>query len=376
MLATSRERELRNYFSDPQKAAAMAAAHRRYYPFGAATSNVVGFLDESVGGAYGMERAYNSELRGFARFADLLEDFHRRNSFGYRARRGLDLHLTLDARLQREAQSALIRTAARQKDADTGKIKDRGGFVLIDPGTGDVLVAATSPAFDPNYLTPDKMRQFTTGDDARFEHRLMDRARNGYYPPGSTLKIAVAACALDTMPNALNFTVTSNHVADPIRWQAGGKWYVRRHVREDEADPAFGALTLGPALRVSSNIYFANLAAAVRRSALRDALVNRYGFRHVPDAAAFDADLPDIGYGQGRMLASPLEMCRLAACVANNGRLPSPRLVSALSPPRGVDTKDLPDDPAVRPGDFPVAPAPPGHCTAIGEDPAADSCAP
>ncbi len=341
VLATSRELELRTYFSDHRTATKMAAYHIRYYPFGASTANLVGYLDGSVGGPFGLERTYNSELRGFARYADLLPDYHRKNGFGYRQRRGLDLHLTIDARLQRTAQTILTRTAAKQKDADTGRIKDRGGFVLMDPATGEVLVAATTPSFDPNNLTPEKMHIYNSGDDAKYEHRFVDRSRFGYYPPGSTMKVATAACALDNMPNAINFTVTSNHVADTIKWQAGGKWYVRRHVREDEADPSFGALTLGPALRVSSNIYFANLAAALRSATFRDTLVNKFCFSHVPDQAKFDADLPDIGYGQGRMLASPVEMCRLAACVANNGRIPTPHIVTALTMPGDVEKERI-----------------------------------
>jgi cell division protein FtsI/penicillin-binding protein 2 len=222
----------------------------------------------------------------------------------------------------------------------------------MDPATGDVLVAATTPTFDPNNLTPALMQNYTTGDDAKYEHRFVDRARFGYYPPGSTLKIAASVCALDNMPDALSFTVTSNHVADPIKWQAGGKWYIRRHVREDEADPSFGALTMGPALRVSSNIYFANLTAKMGSGPYRQTLVNRLGFSHVPSQEKFDEDLPDIGYGQGRMLATPLEMCRLAAAVANDGKICSPRIVTELTMPGENEERDLPDDPNDRPRVF------------------------
>jgi cell division protein FtsI/penicillin-binding protein 2 len=50
----------------------------------------------------------------------------------------------------------------------------------------------------------------------------------------------------------------------------------------------------------------------------------------VPGQAHFDADLPDIGYGQGRMLASPLEMCRLSATAANGGATMQPRFVTKI----------------------------------------------
>ncbi len=354
ILATSREQELAHYFTAPGVATARAANQIRFYPFGAATSNVVGYLDAAVGGPFGLEKTYNSQLRGFARYADLLTDYRDRFGRGYHPRKGLDLHLTIDARLQTYAVEALQRHAAQLRDASTGRAKDRGGFVLMDPTTGEVLIAATSPGFDPNALTPDKMRQFTSGDDSRFEHRFVDRSRFGYYPPGSTMKVATAACALDTLPDALQFHVTANHVADPIKWQANGKWYIRKHVREDEGDPAFGTLDMRNALRVSSNIYFANLAAAIGSNPLHDTLANRFGFSHVPKQEQFDADLPDIGYGQGRMLASPLEMCRIASMVANKGMLPDPHLLTSTTfPGAEADGQDagniLPTDPVDRP---------------------------
>ncbi len=63
------------------------------------------------------------------------------------------------------------------------------------------------------------------------------------------------------------------------------------------------------------------------------------GFRHIPKQAAFDADLPYIGFGQGRMQASPLEMARLASAVANNGEMMEARTVSSLIDP-GKDERD------------------------------------
>ena len=352
ILATSREEELAHFFTAPGAAAYRAANGIRFYPLGAAASNIVGYLDASVGGPFGLEKSYNTELRGFARYADLLEDYRSRYGFGYHPRKGLDLHLTIDAGIQRIALEALQRHASTLQDSSTGRAKDRGGFVLMNPNNGELLAAVTTPGFDPNVLTPEKMQQFTSGDDAKYEHRFVDRSRAGVYPPGSTMKIATAACALDTMPDALQFRVTANHVADTIKWQANGKWYVRRHVREDEGDPAFGTLDMGNAIRVSSNIYFANLAAALGSNPFRETLINRFGFTHIPTQDKFDADLPDIGYGQGRMLASPQEMARLASIVASGGLLPVPHVVSSATFPGAKDPQDtsvLPEDPADRP---------------------------
>src|SRR6202044_669015 len=108
-----------------------------------------------------------------------------------------------------------------------------------------------------------------------------------------------------------------------------------------KGDPAFGPLTLAPAFRVSSNIYFATLAAEIGADALHSTLTERMGFRHAPALTGFGADLADIGYGQGRMLVSPLEMARLAASVANEGKMMEARVVTSLTDPAALDKKRI-----------------------------------
>ncbi|HZT41376.1 MAG TPA: FtsW/RodA/SpoVE family cell cycle protein, partial [Chthonomonadaceae bacterium] len=335
VLATSRSSEIAALVSQNGAQQRLIASRGRYYPFGPALAHLVGYLDPADGGPYGLEKSYDADLRGYQHLTDLLVDYRARNLPGYSARAGLDLHLTIDAPLQQAAQAILEQTASRLKDADTSKPKDRAAFVLLDPQTGDVIVAASIPTFDPNTLTPDLVRRYTTGPDAEEEHRFVDRAVAGLYPPGSSLKVATAACALDNLPNALDYSVVCDRVDPEIRWRANGLTYVRRNVRDDVADPAFGRIAMPTAFRVSSNIYFANLAVAIGAETFRQTLTEKMGFKHVPSPDAFAADLPDIGYGQGRMLASPLAMARLAASVANDGTMMNPRLVARLHDPTG-----------------------------------------
>ena len=339
VLATSRPAEIEKTVHDAALRQKLQANRTRYYPYGAACAHLVGFVDASVGGPFGMEKGYDEALRGFARHADLLPDYRNRNLPGYRLRRGRDLHLTLDAELQRRIQDKLWKTATALKDLRNGKPKDRAAFVLIDPHNGDVLAAVTTPTFDPNTLTPQTVHELLSAPDAALEARFVNRAVSGVYPPGSTLKVATAAAALDGLPDALHFAAECNQTAAELRWQARGKTYVRRDIRDDTGDPAFGTLTLAPAFRVSSNIYFANLAIEIGAGRFRDALKNKYKFRYVPGEDAFDADLPDIGYGQGRMTATPLEMARLTGAVANNGKLLQSRFVTSLRDPAGIDKK-------------------------------------
>ena len=338
VVATSRPDEIQTIA--PDKSAQLADTRGRLYPYGASLAHIVGYIDGDVGGPFGMmERGYNADLRGYVHFADLLKDYRSRNLPFYQPRKGHGLHLSLDANLQRDVQTILWQAAGKQTDKTTHKPKDRAAFVLMSPQTGDVLVAATIPAFDPSALTPELYRKLIVGDEAEQEHALINRAVGGLYPPGSTLKVATAAYALDNLPNALDYKVACNRVSDTIRWQAGGKTYTLKGIHDDKGDPTFGTIGMRTGFVQSSNIYFATLASTFPSNAYRALLVNKMGFRRVPPQSAFDADMPYIGFGQGRMLASPLEMARLAGSVANDGKMMQARFVSSLVDP-ALDPND------------------------------------
>jgi len=346
VLATSRPEEIRKTAPGKAFATKLIRSGKRYYPFGSACAHLVGYLDPSIGGPLGIEAGYDAEMRGFRRYAELLNDYRGRHGAFFRQRRGKDVHLTVDAELQREVQQVLFEVTGRLKDKreqGTGRKgenltpykKNRAAFVLNDPQTGDVLVAATLPTFDPNTLTPAQYRALVASPDAAEQATLVNRATNGLYPPGSTFKIATAAAALKLRPDARSFGVVCNQIDPEIRWQANGKTYVRRNTRDDAGDPAFGTLNMANGFRVSSNIYFANLAVSLDPNRFRGYLTDTLGLRHVPAQAKFDADLPDIGYGQGRLLVSPVEMARIAGSVANGGKLMQSRYVARLA-----DSKD------------------------------------
>ncbi|MCC5648005.1 FtsW/RodA/SpoVE family cell cycle protein [Nostoc sp. CHAB 5824] len=355
ILATSRPDEIRKSASDKALAAKLIRSGKRYYPFGSACAHLVGYLDPSIGGPLGIEAGYDAEMRGFRRYAELLADYRARHGAFYRQRRGKDVHLTVDAELQQQVQQVLFEVTGKLKDRRTGGQGDRGtgganpnpqspipnpykknraAFVLNDPATGDVLAAATLPTFDPNTLTPAQFRALVASPDAAEQATLVNRATNGLYPPGSTFKIATAAAALKLRPDAESFGVVCNQVDPEIRWQANGKTYVRRNTRDDAGDPAFGTLNMANGFRVSSNIYFANLAVSLDPNRFRGYLTDTLGLRHVPAQAKFDADLPDIGYGQGRLLVSPVEMARIAGSAANAGKLMQSRYVARLADPK------------------------------------------
>jgi peptidoglycan glycosyltransferase len=93
-----------------------------------------------------------------------------------------------------------------------------------------------------------------------------------------------------------------------------------------------GNIDLPNAIRVSCNVYYATVAVQMGADALHDAAVNDFRLAHIPAAKDFVEDLPDCGYGQAMILATPLEMAGVAQAVANNGWQMPPTFIKSISP--------------------------------------------
>ena len=224
------------------------------------------------------------------------------------------LRLTIDARLQ--ARVAAIVAAYARKSA-TG----HAAAVVLDPATGDLLASASFPwpAEVPG----------GAGQPAELTDALLDRARYGLYPPGSTFKLVTAAAALRRDPTAASQTFTCSRLPDN---RVGAKLAgYARPVRDDEMDRTpHGTIDLHRALVVSCNAYFAQLAARLGPQALLDAaqpaeiaLSRNNSIGRIRDT------LPQVGYGQGEVVASPLRMARIAAALASDGNIRETRLDAA-----------------------------------------------
>jgi peptidoglycan glycosyltransferase len=175
--------------------------------------------------------------------------------------------------------------------------------------------------------------------EAKHAEQLLDRARYGLYPPGSTFKLITAAAALRSDPAAERTTFQCSRLEDG---RVGGR--VRgasKPIRDDPLDHApHGTLDLHQALVVSCNAYFANLATTIGARALGEtASAAQIAAAPPPAEQNLRRSLPYAGYGQGQVLASPLRMARVASAIASGGALRDIRV--ALEP-------SLPDVPPTR----------------------------
>ncbi|HVK07016.1 MAG TPA: penicillin-binding transpeptidase domain-containing protein [Armatimonadaceae bacterium] len=301
-----------------------ADGDRRVYPLGEATGHLVGYLDGRIGGPTGFEERFNDTLRGFATYRSLLPYWRMKDQPGFHLPKGEDVVTSLDSELQKAALASLKQRTAGLRDRRNGRPKRRAAAVVLDTRTGEVLAAATLPTYDPNGLTPARMRALNANDDGDFP--LINRAISGYYPPGSTFKVVTASAQFAN--DRADYTVTCGHVATNVIWSAGGQTYARRRIVDDESERPHGLTNLTEAVAESCNVYFARAGIALGPAALREHAA-LYGFAKLPTPPQFDASLPEIAFGQAEMLASPLEMANVAQTVANGGARLAPQFVKS-----------------------------------------------
>jgi len=156
----------------------------RLYPKGELGSHVLGFAGIDSQGLEGLEFQYESYLRGEKTLVQYQRDalgrtiapLHNRNA--PRLQTGYHLTLSIDEVIQFIAEEELAK-AVRKSRAKSGSI------LIMDPMTGAILAWALYPTFDPNHF-----KKFSAKD-------WRNRAVTDPYEPGSTLKVVIAAAALE-----------------------------------------------------------------------------------------------------------------------------------------------------------------------------------
>lgn len=290
---------------------------RRLYPYGAIASPVTGYSSLRYGKA-GMESTFNGYLSGIT---------NPERRFGpvthlWTPAAGNDVTLTIDGDLQETAYRALGNR--------------RGAVVALDPRTGAVLAMVSRPGFDPADI--DANWEAISGAETS---PLLNRATQGLYPPGSTLKVMIAEAALN------------EKIADVQQTFAceGSLKIGPDYTLRESGGRAHGKLDLEEALAVSCNVTFGKLGLELGRSRMARTF-DRYGFSRpvgdelqeaasrLPDFGRLgDGDLAQTAIGQGSLLVTPLRMAMLAAGIANKGVLMRPYLVSKVTAPDGAVVK-------------------------------------
>jgi cell division protein FtsW (lipid II flippase) len=218
-----------------------------------------------------------------------------------------DLHMSIDIRLQQRA--------ARILQAHLKKLnRNKGALVVMEAETGDLLASVSYP-------WPQTMPPQLGPDDGTDE--MLDRARYGLYPPGSTFKIVTAIAALRKDPAASELTYECRALPDGRVGNFVRGW--GRPIRDDVADrAAHGAVNMQRGTAVSCNAYFAQLGTFKVGSQALFETASLLGIATAsPNTAAKLKDaLPQAAYGQAQVVASPFQLARVAAAIAASGKAP------------------------------------------------------
>lgn len=236
-----------------------------------------------------------------------------------------------------------------QKAAEKALEGQRGAVVALDPRSGEIIALASSPGFDPNELAQGLTVaewQALLGDPAR---PLVTRATLGAQPTGSLFKIVTAAAALEAGVFTPDTTITCT-----------GSWHAVGRTWGDNR--AHGPVDMRRALTVSCNVYF--YQAGFHLYSLDPEILPRFardfglgratGLRELPEAEGlvpaneFAGDAINLAIGQGAFLATPLQVARLVAAVANGGTLYRPRLARAASGAPGLPDTLFPAEAVAR----------------------------
>jgi penicillin-binding protein A len=217
---------------------------------------------------------------------------------------------------------------------------DKGAAVILAPDTGDLLASVTYPY--PQGAKP--VGSLYDPDDVseRTGEMMLDRARYGLYPPGSTFKLVTAIAALRSKPGILEETFQCQTLPDGRVGNFVRGW--PRPIRDDIQDKiAHGTVNLEKGIVVSCNAYFAQMASyllgaeALHRTA--DLLGIRVAAPNTP--TQLRKALPQAAYGQGQVVATPFQMARVVATVANGGNMPYGRWVTDDTNPRTQEPQTI-----------------------------------
>lgn len=294
-------------------------------------------------GDLGVEKSYESYLRGVKGKQILLRDAHGRIKGHFEDGKydsspvpGRDLTLSIDADLQAYAESLMV-----------NKI---GAVVAIQPSTGEILCMVSSPTFDPSLLVGRQRGKNYKALTANPYKPLFDRAVSASYPPGSTFKPTQGLIGLQ---DGAITPQTLLHCNGGFRM---GNFRMGCH-------DGVASWTIVPAIATSCNGYFGWCLVNILNNkkykniqesftAWKDYMVSMgYGYKlgvdipgetrgFIPNAAYYNKgfrtdkwkpiNVISISIGQGEILATPLQIANLAATIANRGHYYVPHVIHAI----------------------------------------------
>jgi penicillin-binding protein 2 len=297
-----------------------------------------GYLRDDVVGKAGIEASFEDELRGTygarlverdasGRLLEVIETLREPEA-------GTNLMLTIDADLQRQAETALT------WGMDVAGVS-QGVTIVMNPQTGEILAMVSLPAYDNNLfargISTEEFNVYLTDAD----RPLRNHAIADIYPPGSTYKLVTGIAALEE-----GVTTASRE------WPTYGCFQIpgapEGECLYDWNRQGFGPLDMVDAFAKSSDTYFYQMAIGTgidplaewayelgfgARSGIRlpgeepGIIASTEWARQQGRSGVFTGELAQAGIGQNVIAVTPLQVLNAYAAVANGGNLMRPMIV-------------------------------------------------
>jgi penicillin-binding protein 2 len=318
---------------------------RRFYPRGRFASHLLGFMGkmnprewrerktkgyraDSRIGKMGLESAFEEELRG--------RDGGRRMEVDAQGRlkgeleripseAGSNIHLTIDASVQKAADEGLRKT-----------LTGRGAAVAIDPRNGEILAMSSEPDFDPNALLSSNPEEVKRNASALPE---FNNAIAGAYPPGSTFKPIVGLAAL-----------SEGRIGPQNSFFCPGYFELGDHTFHCWDHKGHKTISWLKGLAQSCDVYFYNVGLRTG-GALIESYARAFGLgaktgiplrgekaghlfgpqtRRGIKKSWYDGDTLNLSIGQGELTVTPLQLAVVASALANRGTIWRPHYTQKI----------------------------------------------
>jgi len=288
----------------------------REYPYRELFSHIVGF---STHGRTGIEAQANYYLiNSNAPLSDKVV-----NDMAGDKNPGDNVYTTLDVELQEVAYKSL------------GVYE--GAIIVSEPSTGKILAMVSKPDFDPN--TVDELWDELTADTET--GKLLNRATQGVYPPGSTFKIITA----------LEYIRQNQETFNNYRYNCNGHFDLDEFSIECYHGANHGSIGFTTSFAKSCNSSFANIGTGLDREAFRNTLDDLLFDHELPVKFNYtessvqmgenmtSEDIIQTSIGQGKTQITPLHLNMITCAIANDGVLMKPYAIDYVKNSSGGTVK-------------------------------------
>lgn len=300
----------------------------RIYPYGRRFAHVVGITTH---GGSGLEKQSNYDLLSVEAtpIQKIIDDFQETQEHG------CDVHTTLDTDLQSYCYRAL---------GDS-----KGAVFMMNPKTGAVSVMTSRPSYNPETID----RIWKKLAKSKTDSRLINRATQGKYTPGSTFKISTALEYIKETKESKDFSYyCDGYIRFKIPKDERTKYDKKSFTMHCFDGTAHGQENLEQAFANSCNCAFSEIGTKLDISKFQSTNntlmfnqklpidIESSRSKFVLNDESKKSEIVQTSIGQGNTTVSPAHMGMIAAAISNKGVLMKPYLVDSVVNSHGVVVKN------------------------------------